>query len=684
MTFLVYPSDTQRRREKVTAFFCSTALFLIAPLLASAERLSLPTDFNPVLGFEFRVLNPSLAETPKFKIQNSKPSPSSSLQLVCPSDLTIGLPDNSCSATVQFPLPQAISTGCGGQPNILINSIFGIGNGPFVNVAAGVYKIDCRATNACGDTATCSFKITVRDTKKPMLALKSGLKGNITPDGTLRVFARQFNQNSSDNCTSATALRFSFSQNQADSVRIFNCSQLGKTNLQILVFDAAGNKSSGIATVDIMDGMGYCTATQIFGKIKTESGKSVDEVKMKLVSQNFEENQMTDATGFFNFENLEVGKNYSLQPTKNDNPMNGVNAFDLKLLNDHILGKKLLDSPHKIIAADVNHSGKVTTADVIELRRLILGEIPNFQQNTSWRFVPAGQVFPNPMDPFAADFLEEIELSGLAYGLPQQDFIGIKTGDLNGSAITGLAPTGDRAIQPNSNFYSNFYSNFLIEIENRPFKSGEIIEVAVRLADATFLPDAFQFTLNIDMAQLEFVSARPGTLSGMGFENIGQSRALEDGLLALAWNRPDQSEPRAGDAIIHTKFKAHKDGLLSDALRTSEQLTDLAAFDKEGKMHAVELKYRTETRAIGGVELEQNAPNPFIEMTLLKFFLPSATDATISIFDLSGRLVFERTSTYSAGNQQFLLNRSDIGQAGIFTYQVKTDYGLASRKLVMF
>ena len=39
----------------------------------------------------------------------------------------------------------------------------------------------------------------------------------------------------------------------------------------------------------------------------------------------------------------------------------------------HVLGQEVLDSPYKMIAADINNDKEISALDLIELRKLILG-----------------------------------------------------------------------------------------------------------------------------------------------------------------------------------------------------------------------------------------------------------------------------------------------------------------------
>ena len=107
------------------------------------------------------------------------------------------------------------------------------------------------------------------------------------------------------------------------------------------------------------------------------------------------------------------------------------------LIHRHIIGLEPFTSPYQIIAADANHDGMVTTADTSEMRKLILGIYQEFPNNTSWRFVRADYVFPDPLNPFAPPFPEVATFTNISADVQNVDFIGVKIGDVNGNAIPG-------------------------------------------------------------------------------------------------------------------------------------------------------------------------------------------------------------------------------------------------------
>jgi hypothetical protein len=86
----------------------------------------------------------------------------------------------------------------------------------------------------------------------------------------------------------------------------------------------------------------------------------------------------------------------------------------------------------------------------------------------------------------------------------------------------------------------------------------------------------------------------------------------------------------------------------------------------------------------GAVELYMNQPNPFIEMTLLRFLLPAATFACIRIFDGMGAEVASKQGDFGPGENHVVLHRADLKDSGLYTCRLETPYGTASRIIMMY
>ena len=83
--------------------------------------------------------------------------------------------------------------------------------------------------------------------------------------------------------------------------------------------------------------------------------------------------------------------------------------LDLVLIQRHIVGLSELDSPYKVIAADISNDEKLSALDIIELRKVILGVQDEFNSVDSWRFVDAAQEFADVVSPWPVDYSVDID-----------------------------------------------------------------------------------------------------------------------------------------------------------------------------------------------------------------------------------------------------------------------------------
>jgi len=172
----------------------------------------------------------------------------------------------------------------------------------------------------------------------------------------------------------------------------------------------------------------------ISGNIATPNNKKVTGVSVVAIS-NDSTSSLTSSTGDYTLS-LTNGKSYTVTPYKNNTIVksNGVTSIDIVLIQNHILGKTILNSPYKIIAADVNGDGKVTARDMVNIKRLILGIDTTFKNSTTgqlrlWSFVDSDYQFADATNPFS--FSSSKTYSILNATQTNQNFIAIKLGDVN-------------------------------------------------------------------------------------------------------------------------------------------------------------------------------------------------------------------------------------------------------------
>ena len=181
----------------------------------------------------------------------------------------------------------------------------------------------------------------------------------------------------------------------------------------------------------------------ISGQVFTEQDFTVDEVEVTLTTMNTGASafEMTPLEGRYAFSNVGMAESYEITASRDDDYLNGVSTLDLVLIQRHILGLATLDSPYKVIAADVDGSDHVSAIDLVHLRRLILGQVEEFPIGMPWVFVDASQEFDSQTSPFP--YSQVLSIDNMDTNLTDMDFVGVKLGDVNGnvqleSALLGI------------------------------------------------------------------------------------------------------------------------------------------------------------------------------------------------------------------------------------------------------
>ena len=147
------------------------------------------------------------------------------------------------------------------------------------------------------------------------------------------------------------------------------------------------------------------------GAISTENQAPVQDVEINVTGKAM---IRTNEDGQYKVDELDRGNGYNIVPKKVAGVLEGVSTLDLVLIQRHITGLGVLNSPYKLIAADVNNDRKISTLDLVDLRKTILGVQPEFTNNDSWRMVNKKFDFLDPTNPFATQipgshFIESLQ-----------------------------------------------------------------------------------------------------------------------------------------------------------------------------------------------------------------------------------------------------------------------------------
>ncbi|MCS6929506.1 MAG: hypothetical protein NZM43_08435 [Saprospiraceae bacterium] len=543
----------------------------------------------------------------------------------------------------------------------------------------GTHKIKWFVDDGCGNEQVCEYTFTIKDCKAPTVVCRNGISVNLMPTKMVPISVHDLLQSAADNYTpsnllifglrrSGTGTGFPFSQsgNPQTSV-MFDCSNLGFNLVQLWVMDLTGNTDFCETFVHVQDNVKVCNSTNgsVAGLIQTESGKGLEDATLQLyvtdAQGTVEMQAITEPDGYYFVPNaLLKGSTTTVKPVKNNDPLNGVSTFDLVLINRHILGIEPLSTPYKMIAADANNSRSITTFDIVELRKLILGLYTELPNNTSWRFVARDYLFPEPLNPFKEVFPERRDIHNSVEDHLSVDFIAIKVGDVNGNAITNsFTRIGERSA-----------GTLLFDVEDRVVRRGEVFTVRITPSEPV---TGYQFTLN--HPGLELIDIVPGR--GMSLEHFGIHP--EEQAVTVSNDALEQVD---GFSLI---FRAHTDGLLRQHLQLSNQITKAEAY-RADEFLEVALRFRSDGNdQVSGIgfELYQNRPNPWAQRTQISFHLPAEEPVTLTVYDETGRIRFRYTSVYARGYHTLTLDNEVIGpQTGALFYRLETPTHSAVRRMI--
>ena len=539
----------------------------------------------------------------------------------------------------------------------------------------GTHRILWAAEDGCGNLNICEYILTIDDCKPPTAYCHVGVSTipmPISSGGYIDIWASDFDLDSYDNCTAQEDLIFSFSIDPNDRSIRRTCDDVTglPESLTIYVWDEAGNYATcdvGLLLADCLNQTQYAVS----GGIANEEGENIEQVEVHVDGSNMNDMQVTGPAGFFGFT-LDADNNYTVTPEKDINPLNGVSTFDLVLISKHILGTEALNSPYKMIAADVNRSGSITTFDIVELRKLILFINTDFPNNTSWRFVDAHFNFPNPANPFQTTFPEDMNINGLGANMTNVDFVGVKVGDVNCSA------------QPNNLIGSDGRSavdDLIFRLDDKQLNTGA--EYTVEFLAKDFAAAGYQFTLNFDKSAVAFEGVEAGELTNLTDANFGLS-LLNKGVITTSWANNAAVKMADDEVVFSVTFRAIKDVLLSEVLSVSSDYTAAEAYTADLDLLNVKLEFNAATTSVSDeFALMQNQPNPFKDETTIGFVLPQASTATLTVYDVAGRVLKVYPGDYAKGYNEISINRSELGGVGVLYYTLKSDDNSATKKMIL-
>lgn len=369
-------------------------------------------------------------------------------------------------------------------------------------------------------------------------------------------------------------------------------------------------------------------------------GAPVDSVRYHVDAPSWDTTFWAGDYNLWNFVPLQAELPYIITPYKNDHHKAGISTFDLVLMSKHILGITPFDASWKTTAADVNLSGSVTTFDIVETRKVLLGVYDTFTYCTSWRFVPS----------------TGSDVNGYCFS-----FQCIKMGDVNGSyTASGNADPAERQGKDITFF-----------APDRQLAAGETVDIPVSLRDAADW-EGLQLAFRFDPALIDLLEVSSDALPSWAPDN---QNLLPGGQLRISWSAAGaNARIGAGMPLLHLRVKALQPTRLSDALSLDPGGLRAEAYDTEERVCPLDWQWEEPSNPLCRL-----SPNPARECLNIELYRDEAGVASLQLFDTQGREVMRQTLGYDRGLTKHPLPMSAFPRG---LYVVVLDGRLAGKVLL--
>ena len=389
----------------------------------------------------------------------------------------------------------------------------------------------------------------------------------------------------------------------------------------------------------------------IDGRFTTPTLKPIPNTLLWEKKNNFYWRLTDSAAGYYQLNAYRNGVRTYFGAKKNESiKNNGVSSIDVILTQNHILNKIKLNSPYKIIAADVNNDKNVSSIDIIFMKRLILGIDTSFKGNRLWAFVDSAYKFPDTTNPFP--YKDSISFTNLTANQTNQTFIGVKLGDVN----YDWNPTQGRGVINNN--VELIIDNEAIKVNKK--SSTVNYQLPVKVKNFKNLV-AMQFTLHFNHNLYDFIGIENNTL---GIE-FNKEQANKTGNISFLWTSTTSMEKTLDEGIeifsLLLKRKWETGNMELDSrnweLRISNDMTEIEAWDKNFQHHNITLTQK-ETTAAKAITINNwtVSPNPNDGNIVINLNSNSNKKIQFELTNTVGKPLYTQNFEVTKGNNSFSLS----------------------------
>jgi hypothetical protein len=368
----------------------------------------------------------------------------------------------------------------------------------------------------------------------------------------------------------------------------------------------------------------------------------------------------------------------------------GVTTYDLVLIQKHLRGGNPFTSAFQRFASDANGQDGITVDDIIELRKLILGDYDNTDNDPSndwvgapsWRYFRKSISYPTwpdspmyrgliPILPSGKADTSHVPINGLGnYGR----FYAVKLGDINYTCNCNN-------LRPISEAEKSAVSFRVPAMEVRSSNNTVLVPV---YSDAPFDLTAIQGGFRFDPGLLELSAIIPNPELPVFAHHFGQSKASQ-GELRFGWSVDQNLIPLPGKALLFTLQFQKKPGVSlpqGPVIWASDNIMQSLAYPEEDKEYPVRLDWEGKGRDHQPLLGLVVSPNPFEESLTAFIYAEKNLQANILLSDNRGRVYDQRSLSLVAGDNIIQMQSVASAQPGVYFLTLEADGQRLQRRVV--
>jgi hypothetical protein len=211
-------------------------------------------------------------------------------------------------------------------------------------------------------------------------------------------------------------------------------------------------------------------------------------------------------------------------------------------------------------------------------------------------------------------------------------------------------------------------------------RAGEIVKIPV-YSRAKLEIEGLQLQFRSDASKIQLLDVRSGQLS-IDHESVSISEGSD--IVRLSALTVEGIVLKEEQPLFYLDVYVKEDADLSHVLALGS--SDFAAEVYKSSGERAEIVLAFGHVQAGKTELSdlmfQNRPNPFREETVVEFWLADSQEASVRIYDVSGRMVKEIKQYYNQGPNQVTITREDL-QPGMLYYELQTNRGQIVKRMIL-